>query len=840
MSTLTTGDLKLVKPAVIDDIDQTIGTDLPNNFQSIDIEITARVKKETGKALSTNDYTTAEKLKLSKIAAEATKVADSTTNGNILVNGQEVNVYDDKDINTRVDAIITSPVEGVSAQEIIDARQGEASLGAKITKVGEQINSLDAEFSSQLAEIATCSSLGLIPNDATSAQANYTKLTTAFNTGRNILVDGKYYLDVVSSQPIKTLKMSAHTVDAEFVFSASLWTLDNNSDIDTISIDGIKWTSENDEGARIISCADKIFYINTLSITNNVFSGSVGIFRMSLGINLYPDPALTKIGFGTILIKGNTIKNTKLGSFLLNDMPHELVILKDNNVQNFEEHIFYMGINNENPHGVEIKKRMKRLISSNNTVVCEDSWWSVKNQLYYLFILYEGLHCEYKNNHIEGLKSEQLNTVVYDSYLSCNVVNYMSNFCKNNMSFREQKTNTCGLMKSKSGTSGLAERFYENNDFIVTKEWVERLGKPLHLAYNTIFIGDDEFDKVIIKNNYIDVVWLIGGVSTFANTLEVSNNRIKSIYMEGRITEFLALKNTYNFTNVNIKVIGNDISDEVLLTSANARPETSGHVIETCLFTVRGSGGNIDAMTHIPNITISKNTVRCSLLTRIIGSMYLDSDFLTLDNVYFHDNRISRTKGAVLLLVTGMLPLTGAEKSLYIDNFYNSNNEINVESVDASFYGMGHFPIQPPNYQYKLIYNKKSNWTRSFLAFPWNKNVDRPYTVYINVNILGSHGIENLSTSINVSYDVVSDRNKITFPKLSDSGATNLSALLVKKGDTTYSDLHNESIYVAGGSNHTLQLMNTNGNPACLVFSFLDSFAVRGEIEVRVQSVFNA
>lgn len=35
-------------------------------------------------------------------------------------------------LNTRVDTIITTPVDGVSAQEIIDARQGAATLGANI------------------------------------------------------------------------------------------------------------------------------------------------------------------------------------------------------------------------------------------------------------------------------------------------------------------------------------------------------------------------------------------------------------------------------------------------------------------------------------------------------------------------------------------------------------------------------------------------------------------------------------------------------------------------------------------------------------------------------------
>ena len=42
--------------------------------------------------------------------------------------------------NQRIEQIITTPIEGVSAQEIIDARQGEISLGEKIANMQEEIN----------------------------------------------------------------------------------------------------------------------------------------------------------------------------------------------------------------------------------------------------------------------------------------------------------------------------------------------------------------------------------------------------------------------------------------------------------------------------------------------------------------------------------------------------------------------------------------------------------------------------------------------------------------------------------------------------------------------------
>ncbi len=52
-----------------------------------------KVDKVTGKGLSTNDYTTAEKTKLGGISEGANKVESSNTNGNIKIDGTETTVY---------------------------------------------------------------------------------------------------------------------------------------------------------------------------------------------------------------------------------------------------------------------------------------------------------------------------------------------------------------------------------------------------------------------------------------------------------------------------------------------------------------------------------------------------------------------------------------------------------------------------------------------------------------------------------------------------------------------------------------------------------------------------
>lgn len=58
------------------------------------VDLSGLVEKEDGKGLSTNDYTAEEKTKLGGIAAGATKVEASETDGAIKVNGADVTVVE--------------------------------------------------------------------------------------------------------------------------------------------------------------------------------------------------------------------------------------------------------------------------------------------------------------------------------------------------------------------------------------------------------------------------------------------------------------------------------------------------------------------------------------------------------------------------------------------------------------------------------------------------------------------------------------------------------------------------------------------------------------------------
>ncbi len=72
------------------------------------VNLSGYVEKETGKGLSANDYTDAEKTKLNGIAEGATKVEASETVGNIKINGVETTLF-----NVATDAEVTEMLNGV-------------------------------------------------------------------------------------------------------------------------------------------------------------------------------------------------------------------------------------------------------------------------------------------------------------------------------------------------------------------------------------------------------------------------------------------------------------------------------------------------------------------------------------------------------------------------------------------------------------------------------------------------------------------------------------------------------------------------------------------------------
>lgn len=148
--------------------------------------ITDGVQKETGKGLSTNDYTTAEKTKLAGIAGGATKVEKSTVNGNIKINGTETVVY-------------TAPTADVyTVAKQATAESGYAAtyyLTKNGTKVGDSINIIKdlVVKSGSIVEKDGTKYLQLVLNDSdeTKIEVDVTDLVDDYTAGTGITITGR-------------------------------------------------------------------------------------------------------------------------------------------------------------------------------------------------------------------------------------------------------------------------------------------------------------------------------------------------------------------------------------------------------------------------------------------------------------------------------------------------------------------------------------------------------------------------------------------------------------------------------------------------------------------------
>lgn len=94
-----------------------------NVIEALNDAIHNKVDKEEGKGLSTHDFTDEYKAKLDNLAENSTHVEASETNGNILVNDEELQVY----VHPDEDGWKHLPAEGQSGQTLVVNDDGTAS-----------------------------------------------------------------------------------------------------------------------------------------------------------------------------------------------------------------------------------------------------------------------------------------------------------------------------------------------------------------------------------------------------------------------------------------------------------------------------------------------------------------------------------------------------------------------------------------------------------------------------------------------------------------------------------------------------------------------------------------
>lgn len=108
------------------------GTALSVSGKAVNIDLSGKVDKETGKGLSTNDYTTAEKTKLAGIAEGATKVT----------------------VDSALSGTSTNPVQNKVINTALAGKQATLTAGENITISGSTISAKDTTYGNASANAA--------------------------------------------------------------------------------------------------------------------------------------------------------------------------------------------------------------------------------------------------------------------------------------------------------------------------------------------------------------------------------------------------------------------------------------------------------------------------------------------------------------------------------------------------------------------------------------------------------------------------------------------------------------------------------------------------------------
>ena len=401
------------------------------------------------------------------------------------------------------------------------------------------------------------SSFGAIPDDPAYAEFNEQCLFTAMQSG-DVIVDDYYYIKPTATRLINSpVSIYSRSLDSKGTLNftaiiAGGWLAFGS--IDYFKIDGVRVISPAGITGSLTTVQSDTSLIDLFQLTNNYFSMDARFFYANYSTTV--DPTVTRYGINNFKVNSNEFDKPRAWMFITN-MPHQLFEFKHNTISNMSALFVNISRGSHSFPG-KLKSVMKRAEIEYNTVINDDSFFATGNVVggYCTPLLYEGGgHCNYRFNHVEGIKTTE-DVAVYDCYINTGSLDSFKNTCKNNIGMFSGKTHNM-LMKSK----GTYKSSYRNNKFIVERDFIER-----HNAQAVGWVQLYEIDSFAASNsnrfeavdNEIDVYEIIGQTvaSPFLNLI-FKSNKIKAKNMTTLL--FNVKRNDPAFTDFSNAMI--DVSD---------------------------------------------------------------------------------------------------------------------------------------------------------------------------------------------------------------------------------------------------------------------------------------
>lgn len=355
--------------------------------------------------------------------------------------------------------------------------------------------------------------IGMIRNNATAAEKNYTLLQNAISKKQHIKLNGTFYIKF--SKPIN-LNYTLHVTGGEMrIVSGNCFDF----------VDGGGFVAENtvfrrediDEGKALCGTWDfhSDILLDKFHFLNSKYYGRY-LLQLSFE-DINSDEK--KFGINHILVKDSYLYNGGRVLFL-NGVIWEKCNFSNNTFEAFPVTPIYLCYSHSKkryPAEADAYAYVENNIKKSADVfICNNKFYGkpVTLDYYYCSALVESVKCYFRNNILKDIinytKGSKLpNATCYDAYLSCAEVYFTGNTIENMMSFSMNGGNKpqCEIGKSKinvlDGEGYQTVRHYEGNTYTVDGSYFLSLGADRESLYSNVFNNFDYVDTYNWINNKI-------------------------------------------------------------------------------------------------------------------------------------------------------------------------------------------------------------------------------------------------------------------------------------------------------------------------------------------------
>ncbi len=380
---------------------------------------------------------------------------------------------------------------------------------------GGLFQSESADEFERIEYIVKASAEGLVKNNTRQADGNYLKLKRIIQQGKNVYLDGKYY--VRFSSPL-ILNRVFRFYGGEIVYEKNAFHFSNNGGLIA-------------EGTAITASdrSRSSFFCGSSELLGSILVKEVSFLRSTIDCGylvniLYRDMNSDQVSFGVNRIEVDHCVFKETGRFRVMDaVISEKCSFTNNDYQKFTTTPIYICCQ----HSVQNSPNDKsayRYVSQNLLKGCPIKidhnifkGEPVSLNYYYCAALIKSVNCIFTNNYLQDIinycdgkdKKDNSSATAYDAYLSCVNVDYENNFVKDMMSFSKNGGTKpqCQIGKSKSNPLDYvgmdARRIYRNNTFIVDGSKFLKMGAEPSSLYTDVFGNASYIKEYVWERNFL-------------------------------------------------------------------------------------------------------------------------------------------------------------------------------------------------------------------------------------------------------------------------------------------------------------------------------------------------